>query len=98
MLFRSSLGLKNVGATYQHLVNYMFRDLIGKSMEVYVDDLLVNSKEGVDHVGYLAEAFGILRKFWMKLNPAKCVLGVSFGKFLGHLVSRRGIEVNPEKI
>ena len=56
-------GLKNVGATYQCLVNYMFRDLIGKSMEVYVDDLLVKSKEGTDYIGHLVEAFGILRKF-----------------------------------
>ena len=63
-----------------------------------MDDLLVKSTEEVDHIKHLAEAFGILRKFQMKLNPAKCVFGVSSGKFLGHLVSRRGIEANPEKI
>ena len=81
-------GLKNVGLTYQRLVNYIFKDLIEKSMEVYVDNLLVKSREKVDHLGHLAEAFGILRKFWMKLNPAKCTFGVLSGKFLGHLVSR----------
>ena len=91
-------GLKNAGATYQRLVNYMFRDLIGKSMEVYVDDLLVKSREESDHLRHLADVFAVLRKFRMKLNLAKCAFGVSSGKFLGHLVSKRGIEANPEKI
>ena len=65
-------GLKNAGATHQRPLNHMFRSLIGKSMEVYVDDLLVKSKGEPDHLGHLAEAFGILKKFQMKLNPAKC--------------------------
>ena len=64
-------ALKNAGAAYQRLVNHMFRSLIGKSIEVYVDDLLVKSKGEPDHLGHLAEAFGILRKFQMKLNLAK---------------------------
>ena len=68
---------------------------MGKSMEVYVDNLLVKSKEDIDHIGHLVEAFGILRKFWMKLSPAKCAFGVWSRKFLGYLVSRRGIEANP---
>ena len=76
----------------------MFRELIGSCIKVYVDDLLVKSKEGVDHLEHLAEAFGVLRRFKMKLNLAKCTFGVSSRKFLGHLVNRRGIEANPEKI
>ena len=64
-------GLKNVGATYQCLVNHMFRDLIGKSMEVYVDDLLVKSKENALYLHHLAEAFHVLRRFQTKLNPIK---------------------------
>ena len=56
-------GLKNARATYQRLVNHMFKDLIEKSMEVYIDDLLVKSKEGSNHLVHLAEAFNILRKF-----------------------------------
>ena len=91
-------GLKNTGATYQRLVNYMFRDLIGKSMEVYVDDLLVKSKKDTLHLQHLAKAFHVLRRFRMKLNPTKCAFGVSSGKFLWHLISRRGIEANLEKI
>ena len=47
-------GLKNVGVTYQRLVNHMFRELIGRSMEVYVDDLLVKSIEETDHLRRLA--------------------------------------------
>ena len=83
-------GLKNAGATYQQLVNHMFRELIRKSMEVYIDNLLVESREESDHLRNLAEAFGVLRKFQMKLNPAKYVFGVSSGKFLEHLVSSEG--------
>ena len=67
-------------------------------MEVYVDNLLVKSKEEADHFGHLVEAFTILKKFLMKLNPAKCAFRVSSGKFLGHLVSRHRIKANLKKI
>ena len=90
-------GLKNARVTYQRLVNHMFRDLIEKCVEVYIDNLLVKSREEADHLRHLAEAFSILRKFRMKLNPAKWAFGVSSGKFLGHLGSREGVEANPEK-
>ena len=62
-------GLKNAGATYQRLVNYMFRNLIRRSMEVYVD-LLVKSMKETDHLRHLAEAFGVLRKFQIFLPSA----------------------------
>ena len=57
------LGLKNAGATYQRLVNMMFKDLIGKTMEVYVDDMLVKSKMAGDHIEYLSQMFSVLRKY-----------------------------------
>ena len=91
-------GLKNAGATYQWLVNKMFADQLGRTMEVYVDDMLVKSKRSEDHVYDLRTAFRILRKYQMKLNPSKCAFGVSSGKFLGFIVNQRGIEANPEKI
>ena len=91
-------GLKNAGATYQRLVNKMFAQKIGKTMEVYVDDMLVKSTKASHHVNHLGEMFGILRKYHMKLNPQKCAFGVGSGKFLGFMVSSRGIEANPEKI
>ena len=91
-------GLKNAGATYQRLVNRMFQGQIGRNMEVYVDDMLVKSIQAANHIQDLAEAFQALRLYGMKLNPTKCAFGVSSGKFLGFVVSRRGIEANPEKI
>ena len=91
-------GLKNVGATYQRLVNKIFRPLIRHTMEVYVDDMITKSKNSADHVQHLEETFDLLRKYRMKLIPKKCAFRVSSGKFLGFLVSHRGIEANPEKI
>ena len=90
--------LKNVGATYQRLVNKMFNKQIGRNMEVYVDDMLVKSKEELDHLDDLRETFTTLKQYQMKLNPSKCVFGVASGKFLGFMVSQRGIEANPEKV
>ena len=91
-------GLKNAGATYQRLVNRMFQKQIGTTVEVYIDDMLVKSPTAKLHIAHLSEAFQILRKYNMKLNPAKCAFGVSVGKFLGFIVNNRGIEANPEKI
>lgn len=91
-------GLKNAGATYQRLVNKMFEHQMGRNVEVYVDDMLVKSIRAPDHVADLKETFNTLRRYKMKLNPTKCAFGVSSGKFLGYLVSQRGIEANPEKV
>uniref|UniRef100_A0A2N9FWX9 Uncharacterized protein n=1 Tax=Fagus sylvatica TaxID=28930 RepID=A0A2N9FWX9_FAGSY len=91
-------GLKNAGATYQRLMNKMFHHQIGRNMEVYVDDMLVKTKDERKHLEDLKETFETLRRYRMKLNPSKCVFGVSSGKFLGFMVSQRGIEANPDKI
>ncbi|CAA0823307.1 Unknown protein, partial [Striga hermonthica] len=93
-----TFGLKNAGATYQRLVNKMFARLIGHTMEVYVDDMLVKSEQASDHITHLSEVFGILREYSMVLNPNKCTFGVGSGKFLGYMVIQRGIEANPTKI
>ena len=93
-----SFGLKNAGATYQRLVTKIFRPLLGKTMEVYIDDMLVKSKERSRHASHLEETFELLRKHCMKLNPLKCAFGVSAGKFLGFMVTQRGIEANPSQI
>ncbi|CAA0827122.1 Unknown protein, partial [Striga hermonthica] len=90
--------LKNTGESYQRLVDQIFRDQLGRNMEVYVDDMLVKSKVEADHVGDLRETFQTLRRYGMKLNPAKCSFGVEAGKFLGYMVTKWGIEVNPEKV
>ena len=93
-----SFRLKNVGATYQRLVNHMFRPLIGWNVEVYVDDMLVKILVEKKHLDDLQETFDMLKLYNMKLNPSKCVFGILSGKFLGFMVSHRGIEVNPNKI
>ena len=91
-------GLKNAGATYQRLVNKMFSKQIGKNMEVYMDDMLVKSKEKLAHLDDLRETFATLKLYQMKLNPSKCTFGVASGKFLGFMVSQRWIEANPKKV
>ena len=91
-------GLKNAGATYQRLVNHVFCPQIGWNVEVYVDDMLVKSLDEGKHLDDLQETFNTLRRYNMKLNPNKCAFGVASRKFLGFMVSHRGIEANPEKI
>ena len=93
-----SFGLKNVGATYQSLVTKMFRPLQGKTMEVYIDGMLVKFKERPDHAEHLQEAFELLRAYGMKLNPSKCAFEVSAGQFLGFMMTHRGIEANPVQL
>ena len=91
-------GLKNARATYQRLMNKMFAHQIGRNVQVYIDDMLVKSLRENDHLNDLQETFDTLRSYNMKLNPSKCVFGVTTGKFLGFMVSQRGIEVNLEKV
>ena len=91
-------GLKNAGATYQRMVNKVFQSQIGRNLEVYVDDMITKSKQASGHAADLRETFMTLRKHQMRLNPEKCVFGVTGGKCLDFLVDERGIEANPEKI
>ena len=82
----------------KRLVNTMFRDLISKTMEVYMDDMLVKSRAAADHVEHLGQMFSILRRYQMKLNPLKYSFEVRLGKFTGYMVNQRALEANPEKI
>ena len=76
----------------------MFEPQLGKNIEVYVDDMVVKSKVVSEHVGDLEVIFNILRKHNLRLNASKCSFRVGFGKFLGHIVTHRGIEVSPDQI
>ena len=76
----------------------MFRPQIGQNVEVYLDDMLVKSLDEGKHLDDLQETFNTLRRYNMKLNPSKCAFGVASGKFLGFMVSHKGIEANPENI
>ncbi|KAI3744713.1 hypothetical protein L1987_57804 [Smallanthus sonchifolius] len=78
-------GLKNAGGTYQRLVNMMFKEKLGYTMEVYIDDMVVKSKGAEDHLRDIREAFDILDQYNMKLNPSKCHFEVGAGKFLGYM-------------
>ena len=90
--------LKNACASYQRLMNKMFAQQIRRNVQVYVDDMLVKSRRKEDHLDDLREMFDTLRSYNMRLNPSKCTFGVMVGKFLGFMVSQRGIEANPNKI
>ena len=91
-------GLKNAGATYMRAMTTMFHDMMHKEIEVYVDDVIIKSKTKVDHVQDLRKFLERVRSYDLKLNSAKCAFGVPFGKLLGFIVSRRGIELVPSKI
>nr|ABA96125.1 retrotransposon protein, putative, unclassified [Oryza sativa Japonica Group] len=93
-----TFGLKSVGATYQRAMNYIYHDLIGWLVEVYIDDVVVKSKEVDDHIADLRKVFERTRKYGLKMNPTKCAFGVSAGKFLGFLVHERGIEVTQRSV
>ncbi|XP_016164514.1 uncharacterized protein LOC107607039 [Arachis ipaensis] len=90
-------GLKNAGATYQRLMDKIFTKQLGRNIEVYVDDMVAKTKIGNNHLDDLTEIFGQLRKYNMRLNHEKCAFGVQSGKFLGFMLTSRGIEANPEK-
>ena len=76
----------------------MFHPQIGRNVEVYVDDMLVKSQDEEIHLYNLQETFDTLKQYNMKLNPSKCAFEVSSEKFLGLMVSHKGIEANPDKI
>ena len=90
---RMPFGLKNAGATYQRAMNYIFHDLIGKLVEVYIDDVVVKSALPEDHLANLRKVLERTRKHGLKMNPKKCAFGVTAEQFLGFLVHERGIKV-----
>ena len=90
--------LKNVGATYQIAMVTLFHDMMHKEIEVYVDDMIAKSHGEDDHVANLRKLLERLRKFQLKLNPAKCTFGATSRKLLGFVVSKRGIEIDPDKV
>nr|XP_025635877.1 uncharacterized protein LOC112729965 [Arachis hypogaea] len=91
-------GLKNAGATYQRLMNKIFSELIGKIVEVYVDDILAKTAQPDDLLSDLDGIFSSLRQHSMRLNPLKCAFAMEAEKFLGFMITQRGVEANPEKM
>ena len=91
-------GLKNARSTYQRMMIKIFEPQLGKKIEIYIDDMVVKSKLESEHINDLGNIFEILRRHKLRLNASKCSFGVELGKFLGYMVTHRGIKVNPDQI
>ena len=91
-------SLKNARSTYQRMMTRMFESQLGKNIEIYIDDMVVKSKVVSKYLGDLGTIFEILRKYKLRLNAFKCSFGAGSGKFLGYMVTHRGIEVNHDQI
>ena len=90
-----TFGLKNAGATYQMVMNYIFHKLIGRIVEIYIHDVVAKSKE---HLADLRETLECTRKHGLKMNPNKCAFGVSARQFLGFMVHERGIKIGQKSV
>ena len=90
--------LKNAGATYQRMATTRLHNMIHKQIEVYVDDMMVKSSTREGHFEALDKFLARAKKYNLRLNPKKCVFGVISRKLLGHIVSQKGSEVDPDKI
>ena len=91
-------GLKNAGATYQRAMSTIFRNHLRKMEECYFDDIAIKSRDKNDHLRDLRTMFDIMRAHRLKMNPTKFFLGVSSGKFLGFIVTSKGIHLDPDKV
>lgn len=93
-----SFRLKNARVMHQQMVIQMFKDQIGETIEVYIDDMVVKSRKSKKHMHNLVQVFEILWQHKLRLHADKCAFGVGLGKFLGYMIATRGIEVNPDQI
>ena len=91
-------SLKNARSTYQRMMTRMFESLLGKNIEIYIDDMVVKSKVISEHLGDFWDIFEILRSYKLRWNASKYSFGVGSSKFLGYMVTHKGIEVNPDQI
>jgi hypothetical protein len=93
-----TFGLKNVGATYQRVMNLIFHDLLGVILEIYIDDIVVKSAGFHEHMANLRISLERMRKYGLNMNPLKCMFGMTAGRFLGFIVHEQGIQVDPKKV
>jgi hypothetical protein len=92
------LWFKNAGATYQRAMNLIFHDLLGMILEIYIDDVVVKSDSMGSHLTNLRLALERICRYGLKMNPLKCVFGVSASNFLGFIIHKHGIEIDHKKI
>lgn len=83
-----------MGTTFQQMMDTVFGSQIGRNVQVYVDDMITKSKQAHNHVVDLRETFENVRRHNVRLKPTKCSFGLTSGKFLGFLISQRGIEAD----
>jgi hypothetical protein len=95
---RMPKGLKNAGPTFRRMTKAILKEQMERNVFTYVDDIVVVRRKKETHLQDLPETFANMRRAQLKLNPEKCVFGVSRGKVLDCLVSVKGIEANPDKI
>ncbi|GJW49750.1 reverse transcriptase domain-containing protein [Tanacetum coccineum] len=88
-------GLKNARATYQRLVDTIFKGRIGRNLEAYVDDMVIKNKTEQDLIKDIEETLLTIKNVNMKINPKKCLFRIEEGKFLGCIVTSEGIQANP---
>lgn len=93
-----SFSLINIDATFQREMDTVFKELIGKCIIIYMDDLTMFSKRHEDHPNHLCKIFERCQKYEISLNPKTCIFGVSKGKLLGHVIYERGISIDPNKV
>jgi hypothetical protein len=91
-------GLRNAGSTFNHMMKLILGNQLGCNTSAYVDDIVIMSKREKDHIADLTETFDNMRRNDLKLNPEKCVFGIRRGQLLGCMVSKWGIQANPQKI
>jgi hypothetical protein len=92
-----TFGLKNASATYQRAMNLIFYDFLGIILEIYIDNVIVKSDMD-NHFADLRLAPERMYRYELKMNPPKCVFGVSTGKFLGFIIHEHGVDIDPKKI
>jgi hypothetical protein len=90
--------LKNAGATYQRAMNYIFHELIGKIVWIYIDDVMIKSLDHESHLIDVRNTLECTHKHGLKMNLNKCAIGVSAGEFLEFLVHEGGIEVGKKSM
>jgi hypothetical protein len=93
-----TFSLKNVGATYQRVMNLIFYELLAIIIEVYIDDIVVKSGGLESHLADLHLAFEKMRQYGLKMNSLKCAFDVSAGKFFGFIIHEHDIEIDPKKV
>ena len=91
-------SLKNAGATYERAMNFIFHEFFGTLVEIYIDDVVVNSGDFIKHLADLRKILKCTRKNGLKMNPNKFAFGVSTGQFLGFMVHQRGIKISRRSI